>query len=263
MLLDTKLQTELRERFNPDGSLLRQHQLRILEILKFFDKVCKENNVPYWLSAGTCLGAVRHGGFIPWDDDVDVEILREDWPRLEKALLAQTEYDLQTRETDPDYFLPFAKLRDKHSYMEEVMVDRPYKYNGVFIDIFQLEPTLYWVSWLAYWVKVCLRKIFRSRSTYRFAMKFYFGFFIPSLRLICRLFCNGNILRHVIGFFFYKKIRRREQLFPLAEIKFEDYLFPIPHDVDGYLRLLYGDDYMTLPDISNIKPKHTIRLELF
>ena len=262
-MIDPQLQAELRKRFNPDGSLLRQHQLRMLEMLKFFDKVCKENNVPYWLSAGTCLGAVRHGGFIPWDDDVDVEILREDWPRLEKALLTQTEYDLQTRETDPDYFLPFAKLRDKHSYMEEVMVDRPYKYNGVFIDIFQLEPTLYWVSWLAYWVKVCLNRIFKSSSTYRFVMKLFYGVFIPPLRLICRLLCSGKVLRHVIGFFFFKKIRKREQLFPLAEIKFEDYIFPVPHDADGYLRLLYGDDYMVLPNLDKLKLKHTIRLELF
>ena len=60
-----------------------------------------------------------------------------------------------------------------------------------------------------------------------------------------------------------KIIRRREQYFPLEEIKFEDYLFPVPHDVNGNLKAIYGEDYMTLPDISKIKPKHTIRLELF
>lgn len=85
MITDT-LQNELRERYNPDGSILRKQQLRMLEMLQYIDFVCKKHNIRYWLCSGTLLGAVRHGGFIPWDDDVDIEMLREDYKRLVRIL---------------------------------------------------------------------------------------------------------------------------------------------------------------------------------
>ena len=94
-------QAELRERFNPDGSSLRNHQLRMLEMLKYIDGVCKKHNISYWLSSGTLLGAVRHGGFIPWDDDLDIEMLRKDYLKLVKVLGREidSKYALQTHKT--------------------------------------------------------------------------------------------------------------------------------------------------------------------
>ena len=77
-MIDATIQQQLRERFNPEGSMLRKQQQRMLEILLHIDEVCTEHNIKYWLSSGTLLGAVRHGGFIPWDDDLDIEMLKED-----------------------------------------------------------------------------------------------------------------------------------------------------------------------------------------
>lgn len=73
-MLDKATQEQLRVKYNPDGSLLRNAQLRMLEILIDFDRVCRKHDIKYWLSSGTLLGAVRHGGFIPWDDDLDVDL---------------------------------------------------------------------------------------------------------------------------------------------------------------------------------------------
>ena len=67
------MEGDLRQRFNPEGSVLRQHQLRMLELLKVIDCICKKHDIPYWLSSGTLIGAARHKGFIPWDDDLDID----------------------------------------------------------------------------------------------------------------------------------------------------------------------------------------------
>ena len=139
----------MRARFNPDGSLLRRHQLRMLEMLTYIDGVCVQHDIPYWLSSGTLLGAVRHGGFIPWDDDVDIELLRRDYKRLLRVLRTEKEgrYRLQTHSTDNGYFFPFAKLRDMHSVLRENDdIDLGFAYRGIYIDIFPLEVNKYPLS---------------------------------------------------------------------------------------------------------------------
>ena len=77
---------ELKKKYNPDGSLLRQMQERMLHVYEAIDAICQRHHIPYWLSGGSMLGAVRHQGFIPWDDDLDIEMLRPDFERLMKLL---------------------------------------------------------------------------------------------------------------------------------------------------------------------------------
>lgn len=105
-MIDSQTNIKLIERFSPKGSLLDKHHQRLLEILIYFDKICRENNIRYWLSSGTALGAVRHGGFIPWDDDADVEMLREDFEKL-KAIF-QKKMDMLCR---PKRRIRFMLLR--------------------------------------------------------------------------------------------------------------------------------------------------------
>lgn len=125
-------------RFNPEGSVLRLHQMKMLRILEFVDRVCRKHGIRYWLSSGTLLGAVRHGGFIPWDDDLDIEMLYRDYKRLMEVLPFELPSNLvlQIMHTDSNYVAPYAKLRETDSYISEVNnIGRNYKYNG-FILIF-------------------------------------------------------------------------------------------------------------------------------
>ena len=112
-MIDKQMQDSLRAKYNPDGSQLRELQLRQLEMLKFLDEVCRKHDLKYWLSYGTCLGAIRHGGFIPWDDDIDVEMPRTDYIKLQKILRAMPScrYILQNAKSDQEFLLPFFKLR--------------------------------------------------------------------------------------------------------------------------------------------------------
>ena len=116
-MIDKKLQAELRAKFNPDGSDLRKLQLRMLDMLKYIDKICRENNITYWLSSGTCLGAVRHEGFIPWDDDIDIEMLEKDYHKFSTIMTSTSisQYIFQTHNNDPAYIYTFGKIRDLNS----------------------------------------------------------------------------------------------------------------------------------------------------
>ena len=94
---------ELRDKYNPDNSILRKAQLRMLDMLIYIDNICKEQDIKYSLDGGNVLGAIRHGGFIPWDDDVDIILERKEYKRLCNYLLKNPhpQYVLQTPKTDP------------------------------------------------------------------------------------------------------------------------------------------------------------------
>ena len=107
-------QESLREEYNPEGSELRRLQLRMLDMLVVVDEICRRHDIPYWIEGGTLLGAVRHEGFIPWDDDLDIALMKKDYVRLLKCLKEElpAQYRLQTHETDRNYYLAFAKIRE-------------------------------------------------------------------------------------------------------------------------------------------------------
>lgn len=123
------------------GPKLRQLQLAELEILNEFVRVCEKEGLRYYLVGGTLLGAVRHQGFIPWDDDVDVAMPREDYDRFariaEKELAPQ--YFYQSPDTDPHYFLTYAKIRKNGTEIYEERFKNARFHKGIFIDIFPLD----------------------------------------------------------------------------------------------------------------------------
>ena len=120
-------------------SLIKKIQIVELRILKIFDDICQRNNLNYFLLAGTLLGAIRHKGFIPWDDDVDVIMPRGDFEKLAKIVQKELPEDLfwQDIHTDnfPHFRTLFGKIRDKNSQMEK----NDNYHTGVFLDIFILE----------------------------------------------------------------------------------------------------------------------------
>lgn len=238
---------------------LRAAQLRQLDMLSAIDGICRRHGIGYWLDGGTLLGAVRHGGFIPWDDDIDIAMHRDDAARFET--IAQEELPegmfMQTRRTDPSVESPIAKVRDLNSLLLEDgdNLAAPY-HKGLFIDIFPFEecPT----TGLAF-TKAVAQGISKAHSilskAHHYSLRagaelLWFSLRLAALRcawaaakavLPCDTFManipenNGYGIKH-----------RRDSILPLGSITFEGREFMAPANPDAYLRDLYGD-YTKLP----------------
>ena len=262
-MIDPDLQTELRAKFNPDGSDLRKMQLRMLDMLKYIDRICNENNIRYWLSSGTCIGAVRHGGFIPWDDDVDIEIMKEDYPRLINILKKnKSQFIVQNSDTDEEYVLNHTKLRDTHSFVEEnSSYDKNNNYNGLFIDIFCMEPSnsrfLFTVC-RALWSRTIIRCVNIQNKKFRLLiLKSLRFFYTKILFLILRPFYhlrNHGKFRHQLGGLFPKP-RYIDDISETVRIPFENTTLPVPKGYHHYLSSIYGN-YMNIPPLDKIT-RHT------
>lgn len=109
-----------------------------LEILTELDKVCKRYHIPYFLAYGTLIGAVRHKGFIPWDDDIDVWVKLDDYDRLIKLLQKETEYEILNTGFDVNFPLMFTKVSDSKTSVERIEKKRGDFRRGIAVDIFPL-----------------------------------------------------------------------------------------------------------------------------
>jgi len=113
-----------------------------LDLLVEFDRVCKKHGLTYFADSGTLLGAIRHKGFIPWDDDIDVVMFREDYKKLAQVATHEFQHPFffQTPFTDPGLVMGGSRLRNSDTTLiSDFKNKRPYKNKGIFIDIFVLD----------------------------------------------------------------------------------------------------------------------------
>ena len=243
--------------YNGEGTELRKLQLKMLNILETVTSIADKHNIPYWLSGGTLLGAVRHGGFIPWDDDIDIELLRPDYKRLLKILETELPEDLYLQTpSDKGYRLLFAKVRDKYSVVheEDDELDR-YSEKGIYIDIFPEERSYKGLKTLVdFFYGRSYRRIKRGQPfrSFRFFYEYTLALFLYPVGYLlmwtARLFCMiaqpqnilhsygiGNTTNHHISY-----------ILPTGKIVFEGKTFSAPNNPDAYLSKQYGN-YMTIP----------------
>ncbi len=254
-----------------DGTDLRKAQRVMLRILKVFDAICCKHALSYWLDAGTLLGAARHGGFIPWDDDVDVVMPVEDYEKFCAIAEKELPYDMffQTHETDPKHDITWAKIRDRFSYMDDS--GGPYPYcQGIPIDIFPVYIQTY-KEFKHRNIRGLLppfnNKPLKTSPRYSFKHNAY-NFVWGAIQRFYSLFfkiplIKTRYLRQITGKgkdaetgWVYDPERPWFQFFPetcvypLSKIKFENTVFSAPADVDQYLTIYYGD-WRTPPPESN------------
>ena len=253
-MIDESVHRELRKEYNPDHSQLRTLQLQMLDILIEFDRICKKYNIRYWLDAGTLLGAVRHGGFVPWDDDLDVCMFPNDYKKLQKACKEELRHPYKWREinTKENNFSFWAKIIN-----EDVVVRRQVRNpdrvieQNIWLDIFIVEEGS--AKTKQYIEKIygkCLRRtnkqLFDGKVNYCIACLLlpFVKLFISILRGWNKVFHKNEFI-YIYGTPFCPK-HYKEYTFPLSVIEFEGKLFRCPGNPHGYLTTFYGD-YLTIP----------------
>jgi lipopolysaccharide cholinephosphotransferase len=252
---------------------LRNLQMLQLEMALAARQICDRNNIGYFLIAGTLLGAVRHKGFIPWDDDLDIGMLRSDYDRFIKCAAKELpeKYFLQTFASDPAMGLPFTKVRKIGTRCVENVSSSVGWNQGVFIDIFPFDNVpeglmrrkLHAFE-IYVWKRLLLCRVgFDLLSYDRSFVKvvLYKAVLYPASRLFSRNFLaerlEGCVRRHnetptklVVaagGAYGYKKESiSRSWVTEVSELEFEGHQFKCPQSYNDYLFHFYRD-YMTLP----------------
>ncbi len=250
-----------------EDDLKRLHQ-DLLTILLELDRICKKYNIRYFLSGGTLLGAIRHKGFIPWDDDIDIEMMRHDYDKFCKICeseLNEKKFFLQTQKNDKNYNWVYGKLRLKGTEYIRVGQEHLKQKTGIFIDIFPIDNTInkkvsqYIINtgcetcrsilWSNVGVKTSKR--FLEKIKYMILSKIPRKIAINVFEYLAKLYNNIDTKYKV---FYNLKLKNRKCYIYQSKwyedqlnVEFEKYKFPIPIGYKHILQMYYGD-YMKLPE---------------
>ena len=264
-----------------DRDTLHKVQKIQLEMAKDIKRVCEENDIPYFLYRGTFLGAVRHKGVIPWDDDMDFGMLRKDYEKF--CAIANEklgdEYCFQNWHTDENYALPFGKVRKRGTVFVESKCARLPE-NGIYIDIYPLDfapedpqERKLLTKKLLHLFRIKLMKcrytpwmeeetvIWKKRIgylLYQFAALFVSQKALTEkYETLVKAVPEGDILYEQsalpIAYYFEKSWCSELEQYP-----YEDTTFSGPKNYDAFLSSLYGN-YMELPPADKRENRHQIK----
>ena len=259
-------------KFNICGVDLDDIHSVLIEILDEIDRICKKNNIKYFLSGGTLLGAIRHKGFIPWDDDIDIWMTRKNFNRFKKAIKT----DLDEKYFPEDYFsnikcpLSILKIEKKGTRFVEGIFEGLDISHCIYVDIFPLDNIwnpLYSLQ-TAILIKLQSVRDFKLRKNgaenASVLKKIIYGMcpliLCTALTELTMRFFNifplklQNQLSHR-GRYWPKFVRR--EIEDLIDAEFEGKMYPVPRQYDKILKECYGD-YMKLPPEDKQQPTHDI-----
>lgn len=256
-----------------DGRL-RQAQMKMLTMLGVVDRICQKHGLDYWLEGGTLLGAVRHQGFIPWDDDMDISMPRASFEAFLKLAPPELPENmvLQTANSDPGFYnlaVPL-KIRDKNSRFVEMheLGQEPYL-QGIFIDVFVYDQ-MPKVKALRRGYKFLAKKIVRvlsgkcttlkmghHQACYKWISTFFSRQFLQ--KALAQIINKANSgTSSYLGYGYdciNQNLVHREEIYPLKRVLFEECEVNIAHKAEVILTQLYGD-YLKLPPEAERVMKH-------
>jgi len=234
-------------------TLTRQCQLVMLRMLKILHYLCEKYKIQYFLTGGTMLGAIRHQGFIPWDDDLDIGMTRDNYDKFVQYAVPELPNDIffQTDETDPNYpscHIMEAKLRDKYSSYSR----RKDWHNGLQIDISIYDRAYLPHNFFIYLMNRFLVLLYKKRGNKKRAkvLRWISNFSSFPFVYSCSFIFGYKMVKLGTNYLKPKEIKK------LVKVKFENTETYIPVGSNGYLRRRYGN-YMQLPPLEKQRGHHS------
>lgn len=264
------------------GKLEKVQQI-LLGYLLEIDRICKKHDIKYFLAGGTLLGAIRHHGFIPWDDDADVMMLREDYDKFQKVVQQELPENIfmQIPSTEKGNYNPFTKLRINNTmFATEFTGKFMDMHNGIFFDVLSHDRTGQhkWSQKLHLMITMLTRSIvfnkwgntdIKSGGSHPLLCKILnkAKYLIPMPLALWAQNCSLEFFRNRKTEYLYDGMGRnlKRGAFPAkwldeaVYVDFEGYKFPVPKEYDKYLTYLYGD-YMQMIPVSQRRTSHSIVL---
>ena len=246
-----------------DSKELKHLQNIQLMILKDIIDLCEKNNIDYFAIGGTALGSVRHKGFIPWDDDIDIGMLRSDYDKFLKICKTQLNdnYYVLNDQTEKNFFLPFTKICLKDTIYEEWWIKQVNIEEGIFVDIFVFENTpnnkirrfiyKWWAIFLNTMVILSTVKYENPNKRNEFIQHiiYYILQILPlsPSKQYFKKYKNSNVKHDYVFYPYVPFFIKKSDIEPLKKLQFEKIKLNVINNVDAMLYDFYGDDYMKLP----------------
>lgn len=262
---------------NEDGSEIYVHDVHkvLLKILEDIDAICKKHHIPYFLNGGSALGAIRHKGFIPWDDDADIAMMHEDYVKFIDVLKQDlsSEYIFQCFDTHKEYnvLIPAMKIRKKDTYIKEansLLSNKCKDSDGIFVDVFVYDYcnknklydlplrllNQFLMPWIVLIENIGLNPIFLKK------------WFVNNARLYGKLNKDSEYIGFDLTWTFKSAwnpfIFKKEHIYPVKYVAFEHLQLPVANNAHEYLTVAIAPTYHQLPPKEKRNPKHIVDIKL-
>ncbi len=266
----------LKEKKDGTKITVRDVQLALLDMMKDIDKICRKHHIDYCLTGGSTIGAYRHKGFIPWDDDMDIAMMRKDYKRFMKALESDLDKDKYTfhcfeKNKKYDVTWPYMKIRKKNTYIKEVnklLPNRCTDCDGIFIDVF-IYDYMAKTTIMDLPLRLCnsilmpIIVFFENLHINPIPLKYWYrgnaklyGFLNQKSKYI------GDDLTWTYRNPLHPLRYRKDEMFPTVRIPFEDTELPVQRNTREYMIRHWGENVFELPPIQKRKPGHVYDINL-
>lgn len=262
---------------------IRKLHFAEIEILNYIVEICNKEELEYFLIGGTLLGAVRHKGFIPWDDDLDIAMPRNDYRKfinLFKEKYINEKYSIDYINNNKYYWLPFIKIRNNNTIYQEKWQKDYNGEKGIWVDIFPLDNASKKISVYLEIQEYLIKKIkgllyiknlrqlkkedvFLKKLMIKLVKKIPNGLLHVMIEVIMKS-GNNRSNEYFVNFGSQYGIKKqthlKEKYLPAVELEFEGKWYKVPNDYDYVLKSIYGNEYMQLPPMEKRVTHNPIKI---